>query len=445
MAYTQVTFLDLVTELSIRLSDPSMEFWIEDEMKSYIIEALRTWQAFSQSSSDNAGFNTVANTTYYDLFAQIAKLAPTVTDRDLIKDIQRALQEPISATVWTGTEQFTLAGVTQAIQNRRDRFLIETGLVTQVSEVSGPTPPSGELTLDDSVINVRRALWKTAGGIYNVLWPADTFMLTAGSQVWTVPDVPIDFTTYYSTPLQLLLAPPPSIAGFVHLLTVNSGGVLTPASSATILGIPDDLCWVVKFGALADLFGQDGPGQDIGRAVYCESRWSDGIKLARITNYIQLGYQATVPSFINSLEEQDTAEPNWVNNVAGAPVSLSLSGNIAAVNPKPDGVYALSFQIVPKAVVPSVDGDYIQVGQEVLDAVLDYAQHLANVKESANDIQETQGLYRNFVKLAAVRNDILRANAINFDVLQDRSTLESKERPRRRSDIALSAVDYQQD
>ncbi len=306
-------------------------------------------------------------------------------------------------------------------------------------------PAAAELALDDNIINVRRALWKNLAGEYNLLWLTDTFMLTAGSQVWTLPDVPIDYTTYYSNPLTLLLAPPPAVNGFVHLLSVNSGPDLTPASSATILGIPDDLCWVVKFGALADLYGQDGPGQDLGRAQYCETRWKDGIKLARITNYVQLGYQAGVPSFINSMEEQDTSEPGWVNNAPGAPVSLSLSGNVAAVNPAPDGVYALNFQIVPKAVIPPSDSDYVQVGQEIIDVILDYAQHLANIKESANDIQESMGLYQNFVKLAAVENDVLRAKAVDFDVLQDRSTLESKERPRRRSDITLSAVDYPQE
>lgn len=442
MAYTQITFDQLTTALAIRLSDPDMVFWLEGEMQAYLKEALRTWQAFSQSSSDIAGFSTVANTTYYDLFSQITKLVPTITDRDLIEDIERHLQETISSTVWLGTEQYDLAGITQAIQKRRDRFLIETGLVSQFSEVAAA---ASTLSLDDSIINVRRALWKTSGAVYNVLWPTDAFMLTAGSQAWTVPDVPIDYATYYSTPLTLLLAPPPAASGFVHMITVNSGPDLTPASSATILGIPDDLCWVVKFGALADLFSQDGPGQDTGRAQYCETRWKDGIKLARITNYIQLGYQVGTPSFVSSLEEQDTAEPNWVNSTPGAPVSLSLSGNIAAVNPPPDGVYALTFQIVPKAVMPTAGGDYVQVGQEAIDVILDYAQHLANVKESANDIQETMSLYQNFVKLAAVRNDILRANSVNFDVLQDRSTLESKERPRRRSDIALSAVDYPQE
>ena len=447
MAYAQITFDQLVTALSIRLSDPNKLFWIDAELRSYLKESLRTWQAFSNFTTDTAGFSTSANTRFYDLFTQIADLTPTITDRDIIQDIQRALQEPVNGLAWTGTEQFTFAGVTQAIQKRRDQFLIDTGLVLSFSEIAGPTPPSGELELDDNTIDVRRVMWKDQSGVYSILWPADTFMLTAASQTWTAPSVPSDFTTFFSTPLTLLLAPPPAIGlpGFVHLITVNSGPDLNPAAFPTILGIPDDFCWVIKFGALADLFGQDGPGQDIGRAAYCQSRWDDGIKLARITNFVRLGYRVSVPSFVDSMQELDAGNPNWVNATPGPPESLVTAGNIVGVNPPPDGTYALSFQIVPKFPVPVLGSDFIQIGQELVDVILDYAQHLANVKESMNDIQQTHILYENMVKHAAIENDILRARAVDFDVLSDRTTKDSNLRPRRRSDFTEMPLDYKQE
>src|SRR5882672_10614852 len=126
MAYSQITFDQLVTALSIRLSDPSKLFWIDAELRAYLKEALRTWQAFSQFTTDTGGFSTASGTRFYNIFSAITNLIPTITDRDIIQDIQRHLQEPISATVWTGTEQFTLEGVTQAIQKRRDQFMVET-------------------------------------------------------------------------------------------------------------------------------------------------------------------------------------------------------------------------------------------------------------------------------------------------------------------------------
>jgi hypothetical protein len=444
VAYSQISFNQLTQALATRLGDPGMLFWLPGELQSYLKESLRAWQAFSNFTSDQQGFSTTADVMFYDLFTLIPELEPTITDQDILQDIQRVLQEPVSPTAWLGNpDQFSLAGVVAAIQKRRDKFLVETGLVQNFSLVVGPTPPDGELELDQTTIDVRHAMWLDSSGAYTKLWDADTFMLTAGSQSWTIPDVPIDFTTFFSNPLVLLLAPPPAIGmgGQVHLLTVNSGPNLNPAAGPTVLGIPDDLCWVIKYGALADLFGQDGPGQDVGRAQYCETRWSDGIKLARITNYIRLGYNQGVPSFVDALEELDTADPNWMNETPGPPNSLVVSGNIVGVEPPPDQVYPLSFTIIPKFPVPVVGGDYIQVGQELIDSILDYAQHIAMLKEGDGSVQETMSLLQNFVKQAAIENDILRARAVDFDVLSDRTLKEENLNPRRRSDITNAPQD----
>lgn len=437
MAYTQLTFAQLVTALSIRLGDPGKVFWIEAELESYLKEALRTWQAFSQFTALQDGFNTVANTRFYDTYAQIPALQPTITDQDILQDIQRALQEPISATSWLGnTDQFSLAGVTAAIQKRRDKFFVETGMYQSFSEVTGPTVGVSDIELNQATIDMRRAAYKT-GGMYTLLWPADTFMLTAGSQTWaTVDGPPTDFTTFFGTPPTILLAPAPTAAtSSLNLITVNSGPDLAPASGPTVLGVPDDFCWIIKFGALADLLGQDGPGQDVDRATYCQSRWDDGLKLARITSFIRLGYSSGTPNFLSSMEELDSTDPDWMNEPAGPPESIALSGNILATQPIPDGVYALSFTIVPKFPMPSTTASFIQVGQELIDSILDYAQHLAAFKEGDGSVQETMVNYQSLVKQATMENDILRARAADFDVLSDRETLEAKERPRRRSDI----------
>ena len=88
---------------------------------------------------------TVANTRFYDLFKLIPGLQPTVTDQALILQIQRHLQEIPNATAWVGTEQFTLAGLANAIQKRRDKFFLESGKVFNVSEVAGRAPFWGSL------------------------------------------------------------------------------------------------------------------------------------------------------------------------------------------------------------------------------------------------------------------------------------------------------------
>lgn len=446
MAGYQLTkFGQLQTELSTRLADPNNLFWALPEVAFYVREALQVWQAFSQSYTTKAQLTTSSGTLFYNLTQLLPQLIPTITDRDLIRQIQIHLQEPVSSTSWTGSEQFTYAGVVQAIQNRRDKFILETGLVQTISEVDGPPPPSGLLPLDDNIIDVRRVMWKSRPfGFYSTLWRMDEFAMTGGDPSWaSIAGLPSDYSTTLNQPLSIQLMPGPIDAGKVHLITTNSGSALDPATTATVLGIPDDFVWIIKFGVLADLFSQPGPGEDSIRADYCESRWRDGIELARITNFVKLGYQNGTPAFIDSLDELDSFTPTWVSNPSGVPQNLAVGGNIAATNPIPDGVYSLMFDISPNMILPTSVDDYVQVGSEFLDIILDYAQHLARLKEGSLELKSSYRLYQNFVKIAAVENDRLRAASNNFDVLSDRTFRESHEKPRRKSDIAQTELNYE--
>src|SRR5208282_926816 len=90
------------------------------------------------------------------------------------------------------------------------------------------------------------------------------------------------YSTIVSPPLTVQLGPVPINTGQLDIVPVNIGPALNPAAGATVLGIPDDLSWVVKMGALADLLGTDGLPRDPDRAKYCEDRWQQGCELARI-------------------------------------------------------------------------------------------------------------------------------------------------------------------
>ena len=226
-------------------------------------------------------------------------------------------------------------------------------------------------------------MWKDRLGNYSLLWLTDPYSLTAGNPYWfNTPDaVPTDYSTVLEQPLVLQLSPPPNDIGMVNLITVESLPDLDPQNVATVLGIPDDYCWIIKFGVLADLFYQDGPGQDEGRAQYCQSRYDDGIKLARVSNFVRFGYQTGVPAFIDSIAELDATNPTWPSQLSGTPDSMGLAGNIALVTPIPDNTpHSLSFDITPAFPIGG-PLDYVQVGREVLDIIIDYAQHLAYIKE----------------------------------------------------------------
>jgi len=49
-----------------------------------------------------------------------------------------------------------------------------------------------------------------------------------------------------------------------------------------LLPIPANLAWAVKYGIMADMLGKEGEAQDTKRAKYCESRFGEGIELAKM-------------------------------------------------------------------------------------------------------------------------------------------------------------------
>lgn len=443
MSYTQVTFQQFVTQFSLRLSDPEFKFWVQAEMESYLIEALRTWTAMSAYLSVNVTVPLTPNQVLFDLIDLVPEIAPSVTDRDLIADICRMLQEPIATTAWVGSEQFTYEQIVNSIQRRLDRFLLETGIRLTVTESASAGNP---VDLDDAVIDVRRAMWKDADGVYSVMWKADPIQLMSTSPNWknTTSSVypPTDYTLGLQMPLFLYYTPQPVVAGTIAMITVNSRGTLDPANVATILGIPDDLSWIIKFGALADILSTDGPGEDLSRAAYCEARWADGIKLARIVNVVRTAYINGVPAYIDALSELDQANPGWVNALAGTPQFIAVDQNVLAVSPITDNSDpGLTLDVTPNFPVPAL-GDFLPLGKENLDVVLDYAEHLAHFKEGTSEISTAMQLYKNMVTVAATQNDRLRQVVKTFDVMNDKTNREQHVNPRRDTDVDKTELDY---
>lgn len=441
--YTQVTFQQLVDQFALRLADQDFKFWLQAEMQSYLIEALRTWQAMSAYLSVQVPVPLTSNQVLFDLIDLVPEIAPSVTDRDLIADICRSLQEPIATTAWVGSEQFTYDQIVNAIQRRLDKFMLETGIRLTVSEQASSANP---VVLDSAVIDVRRAMWKDSDGVYSVMWKADPVQLAAWKPTWngTSSSIypPTDYTVGLQMPLNLYYTPQPTVAGTIALLTVNSRPDLDPANTATILGVPDDLTWIIKFGALADIFSGDGPGEDLSRAAYCEARWTDGIKLARIVNVVRTAFINGSPAFIDSLTDLDQQSPGWVSALAGVPQFIGVAQNVLAVSPITDNSNpSLTLDITPKFPVPAL-GDFVNIGKENLDVIMDYAEHLAHFKEGTSEINTAMQLYKNLVTLAAVQNDRLREVVKTFSVMNDKTNREQHVNPRRVSDVDEGALDY---
>jgi len=76
------------------------------------------------------------------------------------------------------------------------------------------------------------------------------------------------------------------------------------------------------------------------------------------------------------------------------------------------------------AQVPVADADNVQLGDEVLDAVLDEAQAAASFKMGGQDAALAHQLHGNIIKLAAQKNAKIRALSCFRDVLYGRAKRE---------------------
>ncbi len=431
--YQHTTRSQARAALSTRLEDPNNVRWLVEELNLYLADALRLWQALTGSYHDrSASISTQNAVAFYDLATiPAASLGCTLLDSDQVKTLQYHLLEPATGTSWTGSDQFNLTQVTQALQKRRDRFLLETGIVQSYSLLATavPIPNNGRVPLPVNCIDVRRLAWKDGGGTFYPLWRNDEFALNSFSPGWLTPGVPSTYSAIVAPPLLAQLAPPPASPGSLECITVDSGAALNPAAGV-LMGIPDDFVPFVKWGALADLLSLDGKAYDPVRAAYAESVYALGVTLAiHNPSVIQLSLNGT-PLFLSSVFDLDAFSPGW-QNAPAAPSQAAMSGrNLLAFAGIPNGVYSVVLDLVPNMPVPALDTNYLQVGKEVLDAILDYAQHLAMFKNGGAEFAGSTQLFQNLLKLAGVQNRRLQAMATYRRILDSPSTRQENTVPR---------------
>ena len=421
MAYSNITFAQAKTQLAQLLQDTANVFWADAELGVYIVEALRTWGAFSFYWKETGVFNSVAATAFYDLPTVLPALrAYTVTDTDLVEAIQYSLLEPATGTTWTGTDMFSLSDVTNALERRRNQFLVETGCRVDNFTANVAPVQIGRTVLSDDVIDIRRVAWFD-GSDYSRVKLEDEWAITSYSPQWTLDAAtPTLYSVSVAPPLTVQLAPPPLANGQLDILAVRSQAALDPAATVS-MNIPDDFCWAVKFGALADLLGSDGQARDPQRAAYCEQRWREGVAMARISTSVMTSRVNDVPCGLVTQYELDEFSTDWQNS-STQPSLVAMSGlNMLALGGVPDATpYSVTLDVVRNSVVPTADSDFLQIGREDFEAVLSYAQHLAAFKMGGAEFEMTVPGYQRFMQQAALKNERLLANARDFEALMDK-------------------------
>lgn len=418
MPYSYATLTDAKVELARRLYDPSNLFWSADELTLYIQTALRTWNSLTNYFRSEFILQSIANQTWYDITSLVD--APntnrplTLTSTDLTKQIEYHLLEPPTGVNWTGSLQFNINDILGSIQRRRDEVLSNTTSYVTRSLIGAPTN-SNRVFVNDTVIDIRRLAWipvaSPAGYSTIAVMPDDQYSAWAyePDSLTAQPGSPSLFTQSTEPPLSFDVDITPAVPGSYELLTTNAGPLITVSSSPVLLYVPDDFTWVLTFGALADLLNRESNAKDTLRAQYCEARYKQGMALLLMASSVLFADIADVPMDIESATALDKYDPTWQSRAAGTPTTLVIGGlNLVGLSTTPDSnLHSLRIRTVQNAPVPTLDGDFIQLGRDDYDVLLDYAQHLAAFKMGGVEFMNTMAHFNRFIKQATLYNSKL--------------------------------------
>lgn len=420
--YNYITLAQAKAQLAMRLYDPTMQFWTAAELGDYILESLRTWNALTGYWRSDFTFPPVALTTWYDIPSLANSTRPiTQRDTDIYRLLEYHLLEPATGVnPWTGSSQFSASDLIDAVNRCQDELLSLTGCTVTQRNVSAI---AGRIELPDTVIDVRRMAYlpTTLGtpysfgaysaGLYggtplpsgSVVWPEDTWAEQSFNRDYTIrpAGTPSQYLMTTQPPISFDTDRPPAFAGSYDLLTVESGNAFGP-TVAMPLSVPDDWAHVVKWGALADLLTRESNARDPLRAKYASQRYRMGVKLLSAAPAILAARLGNVPLDIDAVRSADLYRTGWQAEAPGQPNAMLTSGlNRFALAPIPDaGTYSAMLTVVRNAPVPVADGDPVQVSRDDLDAVLDYAQHLAAVKMGGAEFTATMPLFSGFLDQA---------------------------------------------
>jgi hypothetical protein len=425
-------------ELANRLYDSTMQFWSSTELVYYIQEAFRTWNALTSYWRGDFTFPTQQGVVFYDITN--ATIAPntlrpyTITDQYLYNIIEYHLLEPaVGAGPWTGSLQFDIDDILNAVQRRDNEILGVTGCaVTHFTTVATPD----RIYMPNTTLEIRRVAYVPGSGEGSTvpMFQDDTWGIGAYQPSYTTQPPGTPSTYRISTePVLSFDADVPPLPGQYDLVTIQAGPQLVTTQASTFT-IPDDWTWVLKWGALADLLGKESNAKDLLRAKYCEGRYKQGLQLLSAASAVLAVRANNAPLQIDALKSADLFNPAWQGAAQGPPTEAMTAGlNLIAVPPPDAGPYSLTATVVENAPVPVLVGDCLQVTQDVFDVILDYAQHLAAFKMGGEEFLATQPLLQRFMQLAALYSSKLAEQGeftkILYAISQDEANMNPRYTP----------------
>ncbi len=408
--------------------------WSIPELKLYLGEALRVYQCLTQQyvsdftasyTQPNPATLPVWNSTGNNVNALVGAnpTSPrnqTLTDSYLYTFIQAHFLEPLTGNAsWTGTSQFSLQDFVNAFVRRRDQVLQMTACNVGPIASLNVTPGTNRVQLPDSssqsILDMRRIRYLPVGGASpSTLYRDDTMAMeyfdstypgNSGTPLtWDVLGSPQQFVTFDAQA---------SVPNNLECLAILSGGTVTPPTTSPLL-IPDDFAWVIKYGMMADLLSKETESKDLLRAQYCQQRFDEGVKVMMELPWLMQARINNVPVDTPSFYEADQYDYEWESNTSAMTQIVRGGIDLFAISPviPVSTTVSVTMSLVANAVIPSTDGAFVQVSREILDVIVDEAEHLAQFKEAGNEMMESVALHQRFIAMAMETNRRLRESGI---------------------------------
>lgn len=426
--YAYISWASLESALLQRLQDTAGDWTSQAEAATYLTEALRVLNA--QTAAATSGqwsidyvFDFARGDTWKSLNVAGSPRQRTVTDAAVETQMEYMLLEPPSGQAWTGTKQFNIANLSEALQYRRDELLQLTGANPVNQIVNSPTN-SQRTALTDLTLDVRRVRWIPDSSVSAqtpyALGRGDVASADAyGEYLSITSGSPDSWRITANSPLAFDVSCPPNVPGQWDMLLLYAESPLTPPAPS-VLGLPDDWCWVAMYGALADCLSNSPEATDALRAKYCRTRYERGTKAMMALPWLLNASVASLPVGTPSFTTMDAYGQNWENAWPADDPQIVVGGmDLVALAPFATSTTVSSIlTVVGNAPVDQTKP--VQLSRDAVEAVLAYAQHIASFKSAGADFMATMPLYQQFEDYCAVQNRRYAALGIfRPDMLQE--------------------------
>lgn len=407
MLYTHTKVKDLIDRILKSFGDTNGVTFLREEVRLGISEGLQIIDSIAYINRDITKFKLPTETSFVDLLS-ISELNDSLAfDKDIDEmkfELNRHLLEDEDSLATTLGTVFDTSLYDFFIEKKTIEFLIETGILLNVSSIDLGLPPISVLELNSDILNVRRLSAFIDNKYTNVVQESEENI----KAFYSLDSINSANPCYFSLTTQprniLRFYPKISNTGQLRLLSIKKPSI------QTTIPIPTNLSWAIKYGVLYEYYRLEGDGKDEKRAEYCKNRWQQGINIARdYFSVLEIRLEG-IPASFDSIANLDYFNSNWENDVVSSTNDIRSLGisfaswNLIALHKKLDAGLDIDVELefLRNAILPETEDDYVQIPYELLNILTAYVHHYLLLKFGGplffNTIEKVSSLLQSLVK-----------------------------------------------